>query len=45
MKKGKRNLLIGLGVAAMITVGCYLHVQGQYNHFVVCKEGVRGAWA
>lgn len=43
--KGKKGLVIGLVVLAVILLSLYGFFKGTYNRFVALDEGVKSAWA
>ena len=45
MTKGKRNLLIAVGVIVVVLLMFYSGIKGTYNTFVTLDEGVKAAWA
>jgi len=45
MTKGKRNLLIVVGVIVVVLLMFYSGLKGTYNSFVILDEGVKAAWA
>ena len=45
MTKGKRNLLIAVGVVVVVLLMFYSGLKGTYNSFVTLDEGVKAAWA
>jgi len=45
MTKGKRNLLITVGVIVLVLLLFYSGLKGTYNSFVVLDEGVKASWA
>lgn len=45
MTKGKRNLLITVGVIVLVLLMLYSSLKGTYNTFVALDEGVRASWA
>ena len=45
MTKGKRNLLIAVGVIVVVLLMFYSGIKGTYNTFVALDEGVKAAWA
>ena len=45
MTKGKRNLLIVVGVIVVVLLMFYSGLKGTYNSFVALDEGVKAAWA
>lgn len=45
MTKGKRNLLIAVGVIVLVLLMFYSGLKGTYNTFVTLDEGVRASWA
>jgi len=45
MTKGKRNLLIAVGVIVLVLLMFYSSLKGTYNTFVSLDEGVKASWA
>jgi len=45
MSKGKRNLLIALGVVVILLLVFYSSIKGTYNTFVQLDEQVQASWA
>ena len=45
MTRGKRNLLIAVGVIVVVLLMFYSGLKGTYNTFVTLDEGVKASWA
>ncbi|MDD5723248.1 MAG: LemA family protein [Syntrophales bacterium] len=45
MTKGKRNLLIAVGVIVVVLLMFYSGIKGAYNSFVTLDEGIKASWA
>ena len=45
MTRGKRNLLIAVGVIVVVLLMFYSGLKGTYNSFVTLDEGVKASWA